>query len=192
MPKPSLMSIASEQYEKISELYLTGRDDQLNEEQIAILRRWKAAYMILEKYPAKYIAITKLQELYPISETQAATDIQNAMKFWNKNNSIDRDFLHALFINKLLEEITKPNADESAKAKNFSTLQKYLKEMPAQEIDPKHIEKNNINICFNIANQNFVLNEKELYKLPKTDVVKLMDSLSYEIVEAEAEEIMNT
>lgn len=191
MPKPSLMKIADEQYDKISEYFLTGREDQLNEEQRVILKRWKSAYDILWDNPTKRLAIAKLRQLYTISETQAAADVSNAMKFWSKNHSRDRDFLDNWFREKLVEEIIK-GEDEYVKSKNFATLQKYLREMPAQEIDPRHIEKNTINICFKIANQNFTLNEKELYKLPKSDVTQLMDSLSHEIIEVEAEEILNS
>ena len=192
MPKPSLIQVANEQYEKISEYYLTGREDMLNSEQIAILDRWKSAYGILKDNPIKHVAIAKLRALYPISETQAAADVNNAMKFWSKNNKIDRDFLDAWFINKLLQEITDDDKDEHAKAKNLATLQKYLQTMPAQEIDPRHIEKNNVNICFNIANQNIIINEKELHKLPQGDVTRLLDSLSHEITDVEAEEIMDS
>ena len=192
MPRVPLPKIINDNYEKISELFLSGREDQLNQEQIEILRRWKAAYMILERYPAKYVAIAKLRELYDISELQASKDINNAMKFWNINNKIDRDFLHNIFINKLLVEITNPEADEAAKAKNFATFEKYLRALPNEEIDPKHIEKNNINICFNINNQKFLLGENDLRKLSQNKVTQLLDSLAHEIIEVEAEEIMNT
>ena len=186
------MEVASKQYDKISEYYLTGREDQLNEEQIAILQRWKTAYAILWNAPTKRLAIAKLREQYPISETQAAADVNNAMKFWCKNHKVDRDYLNSWFIEKLMNEIIKEDADEYAKAKNLATLQKYLKDLPAQEIDPRHIEQNNINICFNIANQNFIIEEKDLHKLPTGKAEELLSKLSYEIIDIEATEIMNS
>jgi len=92
----------------------------------------------------------------------------------------------------LVEEIKNKAADEYVRAKNFATLEKYLRNMPANEIDPQHIEKNNINICFHIAGQNFTLSQKDLYKLPQSKVMALLHSISNEIIDVEAEEIMNT
>jgi hypothetical protein len=75
------------------------------------------------------------------------------MKFWNRNNKVDRDFIDNWFIDHLLGEITK-GKDESAKAKNLATLQRYLEKVPPVEVDPKHMEKNSIYINFIVNGKN--------------------------------------
>jgi len=192
MSRKSIMQIASDNYDVISEYYLTGRDEELNDQQLIILERWKAAYNILKDTPVKYNAIKKLKLLYPISENQAAADVECAMKFWSKNNKYDKDFLNSWFLNSLIENMSKAK-DELAKAKFFAVFQKYLKEMPSNELDPKHMEKNNIYIQFNLNNSQFInIPQDELNKLPQDQLQRLFDGIPHEIKEAEAIEIMST
>jgi len=192
MPKPSLMDVANKHYEKIHEYFLSGREDQLNEEQIEILDRWKSAYQILDNYPVKRVAIAKLREIYDITERQAACDITNTMKIWAKNNKYDRDFLENILLDKITSAFEDEKVDQKIKVQYAAILQKHLSSIPDREIDPRHIEQNNISICFNIANKNITVSEKDLYKLPENKAIRLLDALSNEITEAEVIEIINT
>lgn len=192
MPRKSIMQIASDNYDEIIQYCLSGKEDTLNEQQKQIVERWKTAYGILRDTPVKYNAIKKLRLLYPISENQAAADVECAMKMWSFNNKYHKDFLAAFFINGLLDGISKFK-DEQAIARMYAVLQKHLKDMPANELDPKHMEKNNVYIQFNINNSQFVnIPQHELNKLPQDQLQKLLEGIPHEIKEAEAIEIMNT
>jgi len=193
MPKPSLMDVVAEtKYEKINECFLTGNDEHLNEEQRLILKRWKSAYEILDVSPVKRTAIAKLRELYPISETQAADDVNNAVNFWSKRNKYDRDYIDAFLVTVLTEKISNPDIPEHVKARHVATLEKMHSNIPPQEIDPQHIEKNTINMNFNILNKSFIINETGFGKLSETKTERFLDSISNEILDIDAKEILNT
>lgn len=192
MSKKSIMTIASDNYDVIAEYCLANREDQLNDEQKKILDRWRTAYDILRNTPVKYNAIKKLRLLYPISETQAAADVECAMKMWSFNNKYSKDFLTALFISGILEGI-QTFKDEMAKAKLYQAFQKHLEKMPTSELDPQHMEKNNVYIQFNINNSKLInIPQNELNKLPQDKLQELFDGIPHEIKEAEAIEIMNS
>lgn len=192
MPKPSLMEVASSNYEQIHQYFLAGKEDHLNDEQKEMLKRWKSAYEILDKFPVKRVAIAKLRELYSISDTQAAADITNTMKIWAKNHKHDRDFLEYLLLDKITTVLEDEKIGYKIKVKYAEILQKHISSIPEREIDPKHIEQNNINICFNIGNQNFAVSEKDIHNLPEKQAMRLLNALSHEITDVEAEEIMGT
>ena len=192
MSRKSIMQIASDNYDEIIQYCLANKEDELNDQQKLIVNRWRTAYDILRNTPVKYNAIKKLRLLYPISENQAAADVECAMKMWSFNNKYHKDFLEAFFINGLLEGISKFK-DEMAIAKMFANLQKHLRDMPANELDPKHMEKNNVYIQFNINNSQFVnIPQGELNKLPQDQLQRLFEGIPHEIKEAEAIEIMES
>ena len=186
------MQIASDNYDEIIQYCLSGKEDELNDQQKLMLDRWRTAYNILQDTPVKYNAIKKLKLAYPISENQAAADVECAMKLWSKNNKYDKDFLNSWFLNSLIDNMAKAK-DEIAKAKFFAVFQKYLKDMPSSELDPKHMEKNNVYIQFNINNSQFVnIPQNELNKLPQDQLQRLFEGIPHEIKEAEAIEIMES
>ena len=63
-------------------------------------------------------------------------------------------------------EISKPNASEAVRSKNLATLQKYLENLPDNNIDPHLTEANNVYIQVNLNNKTFNLPEKALAALP--------------------------
>lgn len=192
MSRKSIMQIASDNYDQIIQYCLSNKEAELNDQQRLIVDRWRTAYDILRNTPVKYNAIKKLRLLYPISENQAAADVECAMKMWSFNNKYHKDFLDAFFINGLLKGIQEFK-DEMAIAKMYANLQKYLKDMPANELDPRHMEKNNVYIQFNINNSQLInIPQNELNKLPQDKLQELFEGIPHEIKEAEAIEIMST
>ncbi|MDD4847605.1 MAG: hypothetical protein PHR53_02425 [Bacteroidales bacterium] len=208
MPKPSTISIAEKDFNEISLYYRSGESAKLSPAQTEILNRWQSAYGILRQYPTKHVAMKKLQLLYPgLSRSQAFADVDNAIRFWNKTSPVDRDFIESWFIETLLTEIAEerdrkleinengevvsaPNL--AAIAKNLATLQKYIATLPPVKIDPKHIEKNNIYIQFNLNGNMVNFTEEEIMRLPQSIRQRFLESIPTEITDTEAAEIINS
>jgi hypothetical protein len=189
MAKQALMDKAFEDFEKISQFYRTGKGD-LTDEQKEILQRWRSAYGILRDYPIQTAAVRKLKALYKISESQAYCDVTNAMKFWNRNAKVNREFLEDWVVNRLLHEVT-TSKDESVRAKNLATLQRYLEKMPDGSIDPVHSEKNPVYISFNINEKHIHISEHNVQKLSVDHAKKLLESVPHEIIEEADFETLN-
>lgn len=191
--KKSIEQVREDDFAAISEYYTTGTSTALTEKQQEILERLRAAHAILRKYPRKSVAALKLQALYPnISREQAFVDIRNACRLWNKYDPVDRDFLEGWFLDWLMKEIANPAAGDTARAKNLSTLQKYLALHPPVKIDPKLMESNQIFIQFNINGRSMTLSEELIAKLPPELRRQLMDGANGEIGEDTAYEIINS
>lgn len=189
MSKSSVEDIAFKNFEEISLYFASGEKTMISEEQKEILQRWQSAYAILRQFPEKYTASRKLMCAYPgLSRSQAYIDIENAMKFFHKHVAIDRSFVEDFFLNKIIQLIANPNADEQAQAKNVATLQKYIAQLPPVRLDPKHIEQNNVFITV----KNVRFSEEEILRLPVTVRQKFLNAISDEITDVQAEEIMNS
>jgi len=189
----SIDSLREDDFAAISEYYSTGESATLTEKQQKILERLRTAHAILRKYPRKSIAVLKLQARYPdLSREQAFVDIRNACRLWNKYDPIDRDFLEGWFLDWLMKEIANPAGSDTARAKNISTLQKYLAQLPPVKIDPKLMESNQIFIQFNINGKSMTLPEELIAKLPIELRRQFMDGIDNEIGEDTAYEILNT
>jgi hypothetical protein len=154
----SIDSLREDDFTAISEYYSTGESVALTEKQQEILERLRTAHAILRKYPRKSVAILKLQARYPdLSREQAFVDVRNACRLWNKYDPIDRDFLEGWFLDWLMKEIANPASSDTARAKNMSTLQKYLALHPPVQIDPRLMESNQIFIQFNVNGRTMTL-----------------------------------
>lgn len=189
MSKNSVNDIAIRDFESISLYFEQGENGIISPSQKEILQRWQSAYSILRQFPAKHTASRKLMLAYPgLSRAQSFIDLENAMKFFHKHAAIDRDFMEDWFLNKLMEEIANPNAEEMARAKNLATLQKHISQLPPVRLDPKHLEKNDIFITIN--NVNF--SEEEILRLPASIRQRFLNTISNEITDVQAEEIMNS
>jgi len=189
MSKSSVNDIAIRDFESISLYFEQGENGIISPEQKEILKRWQSAYSILRQFPAKHTAARKLMLAYKgLSRSQAFIDLENSMKFFHKHAAIDRDFIEDWFLSKLMEEIASPSADEMAKAKNLATLQKHISQLPPIRIDPKHIEKNDIFITIN----NVRFSEAEILRLPPSIRQRFLNTISDEITDAQAQEIMNS
>lgn len=194
MSKQSLVDKAQNDFEAISLYVLSGENATLNTEQAEMLDRWISAYAILRQHPQKYIATKKLMLKYKdirLSKSQAELDVNNALKFFNKNNKVERDFLEGWFIDTLTYEISN-SGNDIAKAKNLATLQKYLSNTPPIPIDPKLMEKHNINIQINVSGNVINFPEEDLRKLPLHIRERLLNSLPHEITEEGAAEILES
>lgn len=195
MSKNSIEKIIDNDFEEISLFYAKGESNKLTDAQQYILERWRAADEILCKFPRKAIASRKLRARFPdITERQALLDIDNACKFWNLHNPVDREFLNRWFIDKLLSEIADKHSTYAARSKNLATLGRYIEMMPEQNIDPHHFEKNEIYIQININNQTVNIPEKDILFFPKSVREKIMQALynNNEITEDVASEIINS
>ena len=192
-PKRSIEQLREDDFAAISEYYSTGESAALTEKQQEILERLRTAHAILRKYPRKSVAVRKLQARYPsISREQAFVDIRNTCRLWNKYDPIDRDFLEGWFLDWLMKEIANPASSDTARAKNISTLQKYLAQLPPIKIDPKLMESNQIFIQFNVNGKPLVLSEELIGKLPSELRRQLMDGANGEICEDIACQIINS
>lgn len=193
--KKSLETVVKDDFDEISAYYVNGKSSKLTESQQKILERWRAVDGILRKFPTKSIAVRKLVARYPeISERQARIDIDNACKFWDLHNRVDKDFINRWFVEKLLSEIANKFSSQVVRAKNLATLGRYIENMPEDVINPKYFENNSTYIQINI-NQNTVnLSEKDLINFPKNVREKLLGIVnnSNEITEDIASEIMDS
>ena len=191
--KKSIEQAREDDFAAISEYYTTGASTALTEKQQEILERLRTAHAILRKYPRKSVAALKLQARYPdLSREQAFVDIRNACRLWNKYDPVDRDFLEGWFLDWLMKEIANPAAGDTARAKNLSTLQKYLALHPPVKIDPRLMEANQIFIQFNVNGKTMNLSEELIAKLPTELRRQLMDGANSEIGEDTAYEIINS
>ena len=192
--KKSIEQLREEDFNAISHYYTTGESTALTEKQQEILERLRTAHAILRKYPRKSVAALKLQARYPdLSREQAFSDIRNACRLWNKYDPVDRDFLESWFLDWLMKEIANPAGNDTARAKNMATLQKYLAQLPPVKIDPHLMESNQIFIQFNINGNSLTLPEELIAKLPaELRRQLLMDGSNAEIGEDTAYEIINS
>jgi len=189
----SIEQVREDDFSAISEYYSTGESSALSEKQQEILERLRTAHALLRKYPRKSVAALKLQARYPdLSREQAFVDIRNACRLWNKYDPIDRDFLEGWFLDWLMKEIANPASSDTARAKNMSTLQKYLALHPPVKIDPKLMESNQIFIQFNINGKEMTLSEEVIAKLPMELRRQFIEVANGEICEDTAYEIINS
>lgn len=145
----------------------TGRSEALHEEHKQMLDTCVTAYGLLKKFPFRNVCIRKLMALKKMSYTTAAEYIDFTRQTWGDYLGVSREFLEVYFLQRLITEIENPGADESAKAKNFATLQKFIEHQPTERIDPHLMEANTINIQVNLGTRSFNLNEKVLAALPQ-------------------------
>ncbi len=184
--------LEEEDYEVVSLAVMQGNVEKLNPEQRRVFDRTRAAYDIVCDTPMKRAAVNKLRALYPgISEMQAYRDIDYAIKIWNPKHRLDREFLESILVNTLIANITDPDSDEAARAKNLATFQKYLSSLPQEAMDPTLMQKHDIYIQLNLNG--------ETVNLPYTKGDLLADQhkqyasiLEHEIIDVEAEEIMES
>jgi hypothetical protein len=178
-------------YEEIINYVRNGSAGELSPEKREILERWQVAATILRQYPTKMEAARRLRARFPhISIRQAQIDIDNGCKFWNINNKIDWEWIEGLLIEKLLLGISQTNPG-LAQAKYLNTLKDLLLERQEVPIDPKLIEKNIINIQFNLNGNTISLSREALNKLPDAMKYTLLQGIPNEITEEQAAEIIN-
>ena len=191
--RDAVSTIADKDFSLISEHYVAGKADLLPDYAKEILDRWRDADRILMRFPKKSIAAQKLRAIYPqITVRQAYIDLDNACKFWNIHKPADKGFLQRFLIDFLTSSIASNAVHESVKAKYAATLERLQSSIETEPIDPKLMEKNTINIQFNINKNNITFSEKELNMIPKSIRQKLLNLTANEITEDHAIEILNS
>ena len=191
----SLSSLEQANFEAVKQYINTGDTAALNAERKQMLSVCVKAYGILEQAPARGAAIRRLMSLMeelgsPMSYSTAARYIDFTRHTWGSYMGYSRDFVEAFFLNSLMAQIANPDASEGCRAKNLATLQRHLEHLPEQTVDPKLMERNTVNIQFNIGEQNFSISEEALWRLPTAAREALMQAVGGEIDEAQAEELL--
>ncbi len=177
-------------FESVAIAVMNGNTDALDADQQRTLSLTKEAYHIICETPNKSIAIKKMAELHPeLTERTALNYINYGIRIWNPHHKLDRDFLDTVFVNALIKEITDPNAEPDAKAKNLATLQRYIAAMPQEPMDPMMMEKHDIYIQLNINGSTINVPTDKWDKIKENKVIAAA-IMEQEISEAQAAEIM--
>ena len=194
MPRKPIDDIYGEHCEAIV-LHYTGADTsaQLTDSQREILERWRTAHALLRKYPRKHVAAKMLQSRHPeLSMTQAMADVAQAARLWNTTDKVDREFLEAWFVDRILAEITRPDATAQSAAQNLKTLKDYILAMPPMQADPRIMEKNAVSITLNIGGRSATFSEDEMRRMPPALRERILAGASAHMDEEAAQEIMDT
>lgn len=150
----------------VQEFINTGSSKGMDEDHKHMLDICVRCYGLLRDYPQRNICIRKLMALMDMPYTTAARYVDFTRKSWGDYLSVKKDFLQTYFLERLMYEISRPNASEAIRAKNLATLQKYIESLPENNIDPHLTEANNIYIQVNLNNKTFNLPERALAALP--------------------------
>ena len=161
----SLVSTLDLNLDVVKQYIHSGSSVALTTEQQDALNKCLEAYGLLKKYPQRNVCIRQFMITTKCAYNTAAKYVDFARASWSNYIDVKREFLETFFLDRLLSEISSPDATESIKAKNLATLQKYLEHLPEQNIDPKIMEQNNIMIQVNVNGKMLQLKESELEKM---------------------------
>ncbi len=188
-----LDSVLDTNFEVLREYINTGKSEALNEETKHMLEICQQCYALLRDFPQRNICIRKLQAKYepPMPYTTAARYVDFARQTWGDYIDCKREFLETFFLERLMKEITDPRVSDSVRAKNLSTMQKYLERQPADHIDPKVMESNTVNIQINLGNKSFYLDQKVLASLPQAVRQQILDAIDDNIDDDGAVALLN-
>lgn len=182
----SLVSVNDLNFDVVKEYLNNGASKTLSAEHQRMVDICLDVYQMLKKYPQRNICINRLRVQQGLTYPTAAKYVDFARATWGNYVDLKREFLETFFLEKLLQEISDPDASEAAKAKNLATLQKHLEAMPEQQVDPKLMEKNTVYIQVNIGGRSVPLSEEDLEQIPMAVRQKLLASLSGNIDDQEA------
>lgn len=188
----SLESVSNLNFDVIKEYLNTGSSGALSEEYQRMLDICLDCYQMLKKYPQRNICIRRLMIQRELAYNTACKYVDFARATWGNYVDLKRDFLETFFMEKLLAEISDPDASDQSKAKNLATLQRHLEAMPEQKVDPKLMEKNTVYIQVNINGTVSRLSEDELEQIPVGIRQKLLAMMSGEITEDGAVELLES
>lgn len=161
----SLISTLDLNLDVVRQYIHSGTSVALTAEQQDALNKCLEAYGLLKKYPQRYICIRQFMITTKCAYNTAAKYVDFARANWSNYVDMKREFLETFFLDRIVSEISSPDATEAVKAKNLATLQKYLEHMPEQNIDPKIMEQNNIMIQVNVNGKVLQLKESELEQM---------------------------
>ena len=188
----SLVSVNDLNFDVVKEYLNNGASKTLSAEHQRMVDICLDVYQMLKKYPQRNICINRLWVQQGLTYPTAAKYVDFARATWGNYVDLKREFLETFFLEKLLQEISDPDASEAAKAKNLATLQKHLEAMPEQQVDPKLMEKNTVYIQVNIGGRSVPLSEEDLEQIPMAVRQKLLASLSGNIDDQEAVRLLES
>lgn len=188
----SLESVNNLNFDVVKEYLNSGSSVALSEEYQRMLDICLDVYQMLKKYPQRNICIRRLMIQQDLSYNTACKYVDFARANWGNYVDLKRDFLETFFMEKLLAEISDPDASEQSKAKNLATLQRHLEAMPEQKVDPKLMEKNTVYIQVNINGTVSRLSEEELEQIPVGIRQKLLAMMSGDITDEGAVELLES
>lgn len=169
----------------------TGTSRCINENQQRMIDITRETYRLLCKVPIKNIVVNQLCALHEgMKETSADRYVNFVQRIYNVDAAVDRKFLETWTVNRLIQEISDKDADPSDRSKNLATMFKYLATIPRDNVDPKLMEKNTVNIQINAGNKNITIPEKVLQALPMAVREQLLSSVPMTINPEEAAEII--
>jgi hypothetical protein len=188
----SLVSVNDLNFDVVKEYLNNGASKTLSAEHQRMVDICLDVYQMLKKYPQRNICINRLRVQQGLTYPTAAKYVDFARATWGNYVDLKREFLETFFLEKLLQEISDPDASEAAKAKNLATLQKHLEAMPEQQVDPKLMEKNTVYIQVNIGGRSVPLSEEDLEQIPMAVRQKLLASLGGNIDDQEAVRLLES
>ena len=189
----SLENLESLNFEVLSEYISTGSSKALSKENQKMVDICIRCYGLLSKFPQRSICIKRLMALHPgMSYKTAARYVDFTRKTWGNWIDASKEFLCAFFINAIMADISDPKVSDTVRAKNLATLGKYIASMPDKTIDPKLMEANKVYIQINVGEGNYNIPEKALDKLPTEIKELLMHSISNNITDEKAFEILDS
>ena len=173
-------ALEDQDFEKIKAHVLEGNEAALPAHQRVMLDRWIAASKLLDKNPVLKNAVAILRLKFPnLSRTQAYEDCRNAIRMFNSKKDFDFD----LWRNWLLEDIVNlcTKARETGDLKAWALAQrnliKALGEAPAEDIDPKLLEKHQIIVPIQINNNTYNFDLNKFLSMPINLRAKISDAL---------------
>lgn len=188
----SLESVSDANFEVVREYINTGNSRALDEEHKRMLDICVFCYGLLRDFPQRNVCIRKLMAAKNMPFTTAARYVDFTRQTWGNYVDYRREFLEVFFLEKLMAEIASPDASEAVRAKNLATLQKYLDNRPADNIDPKLMEKNTVNIQVNLGTKSFVLNQSMLAALPLEVRQQILAAIDDTVDDAGAEALLES
>ena len=188
----SLESISDANFEAVRDYINTGNSRALNDEHKHMLDICVFCYGLLRDFPQRNVCIRKLMAAKGLPYTTAARYVDFTRQTWGNYVAYRREFLEVFFLEKLMAEISSPDASEAVRSKNLATLQKYLDNRPADNIDPKLMEKNTVNIQVNLGAKHFVLNQSMLAALPVAVRQQILAAIDDTVDDAGAEALLES
>ena len=188
----SLESISDANFEAVRDYINTGNSRALNDEHKHMLDICVFCYGLLRDFPQRNVCIRKLMAAKGLPYTTAARYVDFTRQTWGNYVDYRREFLEVFFLEKLMAEISSPDASEAVRSKNLATLQKYLDNRPADNIDPKLMEKNTVNIQVNLGAKHFVLNQSMLAALPVAVRQQILAAIDDTVDDAGAEALLES
>lgn len=188
-------ALEDQDYENIKAYLLEGNEMALPVHQREALDRWVSASKLLQKNPVMKNAVVILQAQHPgLSRTQAYEDCRNAVRLFNTKQDFDFDLWRTWLLSDIVDlcKKAKDTGDLKAWAAAQANLIKALGEAPAQDIDPRLIEKNQVTVNIQVNNNDFNIPLNKFLSLPIDQRNRISDVLINPATDDDITDIMNS